>query len=195
MKATKAQVTERVEQILRIRLDGAEFWDIREFAREKEKEAGPIWGSERPLSDTQLYRYLERADKLIAQSCRSSRKRLLRRHLAQRCNLYAKALNSGDIRTALAVLADEAALLALYTYAAELAQQPAGTEREQPIDLARLTPDQLETLNEWLAQSSAAPADGPGKLGPLAGKKQRELAAVALDIQVGRPGVAGQSVS
>ncbi len=42
-KATKAVVAQRVEEVLRIRLDGAQFWDVREYAREKEHEAGSVW--------------------------------------------------------------------------------------------------------------------------------------------------------
>jgi hypothetical protein len=61
-----------------------------------------------------LWRYISRADKLIAESCRSSRKKLLRRHLAQRRNLFAKAILAGDYRTALAVARDEAELQGLY---------------------------------------------------------------------------------
>ena len=57
---------------------------------------------------------MARADRLMAESCRASRKKLLRRHLAQRRNLYAKAVAQGDVKTALAVLRDEAELLNLY---------------------------------------------------------------------------------
>jgi hypothetical protein len=107
MKATKAQVQQRIEEVLRIRLDGAEFWDVREYAREKEKEAGSPWElkeAAKPLSDGQLWRYVAQADKLIAESCRASRKKLVRRHLAKARNLFAKAVASGDIRAALACL-------------------------------------------------------------------------------------------
>jgi hypothetical protein len=117
MKATKAQTQMRIEEVLRIRLDGAEFWDIREYVREKEREAGSVWEvppGGRPLSDSQLWRYQAAADRLIAESCRSSRKKLLRRHLAQRRNLFAKAVSAGDYRTALAVARDEAELEGLY---------------------------------------------------------------------------------
>jgi hypothetical protein len=117
MKATKAQMQARIEEVLRIRLDGAEFWDVREYAREKEREPGSAWElpeGAKPLSDGQLWRYVARADKLIAESCRASRKKLLRKHLAQRRNLYAKALNQGDVRAALACKRDEAELLGLY---------------------------------------------------------------------------------
>jgi hypothetical protein len=117
MKATKAQVEQRVQEVLRIRLDGAEFWDVREYAREKEHEEGSPWQlaeGQKPLSDGQLWRYMARADKLIAESCRASRKKLLRRHLAQRRNLFAKAVSQGDIRVALATLDSEAKLQGLF---------------------------------------------------------------------------------
>jgi hypothetical protein len=116
-RATKALVAHRVEEVLRIRLDGAEFWDVREYAREKEKEEGSPWflgEGGKPLSDGQLWRYVGRADRLIAESCRASRKKLMRRHLAQRRSLYCKAVLSGDYRTALSALRDEAEMMGLY---------------------------------------------------------------------------------
>src|SRR5262249_5447322 len=116
MKATKATVQRRGGEGLRIRVGGAAVLDgrecePREYAREKEQEPGSAWelkGGAKPLSDGQLWRYIGRADKMIAESCRASRKRLMRRHLAQRRNLYAKSVLAGDYRTALAVLRDEA---------------------------------------------------------------------------------------
>lgn len=116
-KATKATIQARVEEVLAIRLDGAEFWHIREYVREKEQEDGSPWrlaDGQKPLSDPQLWRYLARADRMIAESCRSSRKKLLRQHLAKRRNLYAKAVSQGDIRAASSLLKDEAELLGLY---------------------------------------------------------------------------------
>jgi len=59
-----------------------------------------------PVDRTALL--LAKATAMIAESCRASRKKLLRRHLAQRRNLFAKAVALGDVRAALAVLADEA---------------------------------------------------------------------------------------
>ena len=115
--ATKAVTARRVEEILRIRLDGAEFWDVREYAREMEQTAGSIWElapDAKPLSDGQLRRYVARADKLVVESCRAHRKKLIRKHAAQRRNLYAKAVSAGDFRAALAALDSEAKLLDLY---------------------------------------------------------------------------------
>jgi hypothetical protein len=117
MKATKQQTERRIEELLRIRLDGAAWWDIREYVREKEKESGSAWHlppRASPLSDSQIRRLMARADALIARSCERSRKKAIRLHLARRQNLYAKAVLAGDLRTALACLRDDAELRGLY---------------------------------------------------------------------------------
>lgn len=116
-KANQALAARRTEEVLGIRLDGAEFWDVREFVREKEKEPDSAWHlgkCEEPLSDSQIRRYMQAADKLVVLSHERSRGKLLRRHLAQRRRLYARAVSQGDTRTALAVLRDEAELVGLY---------------------------------------------------------------------------------
>src|SRR5947209_8205082 len=94
-QATAAQVAARVEELLRIRLDGAELWDVREFMRQKVAANDPVWGAA-PLSTSQIYRYLEKVDAKIAESCKSSRRKLFRMALARRRNLYARAVNAGD---------------------------------------------------------------------------------------------------
>jgi hypothetical protein len=157
MKATKATIQRRIEEVLRIRLDGAEFWDVREYAREKEQEAGTVWelkDGAKPLSDGQLWRYIGRADRLIAESSRASRKRLIRRHLAQRRNLYAKSVVAGDYRTALAILRDEAELQGLYP---EKAVKLKG-DKENPVRLI----DELVVID---ASSRTTPPD-EGSPGP-----------------------------
>jgi hypothetical protein len=87
-----------------IRPSGAGFHDLREYAREKH------WG----VSDGQLYRYLQQADDLIADSLARDRPRLLDLHIARRRTLFARCVESGDWRAALAVLRDEAQLCHLY---------------------------------------------------------------------------------
>jgi hypothetical protein len=134
MKATKAQVEARVTGLLRLRLDGAEFWDIREYVREQERADGSPWKlgeGQKPLSDSQLWRYLARVDRHIADDCRASRKKRLRTHLAQRRNLYAKAVAQGDIRAALACKRDEAELLGLYPSADDALRREAEALRKQ----------------------------------------------------------------
>lgn len=107
----------RVGELLRIRLDGAEWWDVCEYVRSKEAEEGSAWALPRgasPMSESQIRRLMAKADALVFASHERSRKKLFRRHLAQRRNLYAKAVLAGDYRTALACAADEAEMLGLY---------------------------------------------------------------------------------
>jgi hypothetical protein len=103
-KATKAEVAERVEAVLRARLDGAQFHDIRQYAAEKE------WG----VSERQLWRYVAASDEMLAQRQERDRGKLFARHVAQRQALYARAVKSGNYRVALAAARDEAELLCLY---------------------------------------------------------------------------------
>ncbi len=164
---TKAVVQQRVEEILRIRLDGAEMWDVREYVREKEKETGSLWELAegiKPLSDATLWRYIARADRLIAESCRASRKKLLRRHLAQRRNLYAKAVAMGDVRAALSVLQDEAELQGLYP-AKKLDHRG---KDGGPINLKveTLTDDQRTAALERIISRFGLPASGNGSAAP-----------------------------
>jgi hypothetical protein len=117
MKPTQATIRQRVEELLSIRLEGATFLDARRYVAEKEGEGVTPWTipeGGKPVSERTLWRYLQQTDKLLAQTCRESRKRLLRRHLAQRRHLYAAAYQQGDIKTALSVLKDEAELRGLY---------------------------------------------------------------------------------
>jgi hypothetical protein len=117
-RATREQVEARVNDLLRIMLDGAEpGWDICEFVREQEQTEGSNWhvaDGEKPLSYSQIRRYVEKAEQRIFKSIRTSPKRQLRLHLAKRRALYAKALSQGDIRAALACLDSEAKLLNLF---------------------------------------------------------------------------------
>jgi hypothetical protein len=103
-KSEHATVLLRVQEILTIRLLGAEWWDIRQYASEKK------W----LVSERQLRRYVAMSDELMAQNLEKDRDKLIGRHLASRRTLFAKAMETGDLRTALAVAKDEAELQALY---------------------------------------------------------------------------------
>jgi hypothetical protein len=134
-KATKATVARRVEEVLRIRLDGAQFWDVLQYVAEKEAAAEEPWAvpeGGKPIAPRTVWWYIGKADALLAETFRkeAGRKKLMRRHLAQRRGLYAKAVLQGDIKAALSVLRDEAALLGLYPPAdADLAAQVAELKR------------------------------------------------------------------
>ena len=158
-KADKALAARRAEDILRIRLDGAEFWDVVEFVREKEKETGSAWFLEEgatPLSEGMIRKYQECADRLMMNAHEKSRKKLFRRHLAQRRNLYARAATSGDIRTALACLDSEADLLGLYP--------PKKTALTTPDGLHPWTPALKDLSDEELAVLAKI-ADRAGQAG------------------------------
>jgi hypothetical protein len=113
MKATRATIQARVEQVLRIRLAGAEFWDIRQYAAEEDPDTGRPWN----VSARQLWRYIAAADNMLAQQLEKNRTKCLNRHIATRRALLARATQVGDYRTALAVARDEAELLGLYDLA------------------------------------------------------------------------------
>src|SRR5438105_4801262 len=86
-KAEKLRVAQRVEEVLRLRLGGVQFWDVREHVREKEQEDDSPWklaNRAKPLSDSQLRRYIQRADALILASVKEPRSKAIRRHLARR---------------------------------------------------------------------------------------------------------------
>jgi hypothetical protein len=173
-KPTKAQVEARVSEILRIRLDGAEIWDVREYVREKEQEDGSPWKlpeGAKPLSDSQLWRYIARADKLIAESCRASRKKLLRRHLAQRRNLYARAVNAGDYRAALAAARDEAELLGLYP--ARRAEHGEGKPSNGHPTVINIF-ERVAVLAEQLRAGQPVAVDARVQAGALPGDGRRE---------------------
>jgi hypothetical protein len=134
MKATAATIRARVEDLLRLLLDGAQPWDIRHYVSGREAAGAPPWAvpqGGKPLSERQIRRYCDQADRLIAESCRTHRKQLLRRHLAQRRNLLARALNTGDLRTALAVLDSLAKLLALFPSEDDALRREAEALRKQ----------------------------------------------------------------
>ena len=109
-KASRAEVAERVAEVLRIRLDGAAFHDVVAYAKEKG------WN----VSERQCGRYLAQADDLLVDRRDKSRKRTIALHIARRESLYARAVNAADYRTALAVLDSTAKMQNLFASEREL---------------------------------------------------------------------------
>jgi hypothetical protein len=159
MKATAATIRARVEDVLRLRLDGGQAWDVREYVRAREKEGAEPWAipdGGKPLSDSQLRRYGQRADELVRESCRAHRGKLLREHIAQRRHLYARAVQAGDLRTALAVLDSLAKLLALFPSEDDALRREAEAVRRQLAELK-------EARGESGHGAAAEGAGGPGE--------------------------------
>ena len=103
-RSNDAELSVRVEEVLRIRLDGAQLHDVREFSSEKG------WG----VSDRQLEKYMKAADQLLVARQEKSRRALIARRIAQREALFARAVNAADYRTALAILDSVDRLRGLY---------------------------------------------------------------------------------
>jgi hypothetical protein len=152
-KSTLAEVRRRVYEVLKLRLGGAEFADLREYALAPEQR----WD----VSDGQLWRYVRAADRLCKRQFDAKAEHLLARHLLQRRQLYAHAMGAGDFRTALAVLQDEAKLEGLYPPTKIAPTNPNGdqeyagglTDADRAAALQRL----YATLG---ARPGAAPAGG-----------------------------------
>ena len=110
---------QRVDDLLKIRIDGAQAWDAVDFVRSREsgEEAADPWKldeGEKPLSEARIAALLAEADRLILESVRSDPSEMVARQIVQRRNLYARALQNGELSVALGCLRDEAALLGLY---------------------------------------------------------------------------------
>src|SRR5215813_448710 len=150
MKSTKAEVLKRVEEVFKLRLGGAEFADIRDYAAAQEQ----AWG----VSDTQLWRYIAAADKLVKERFDAKAEHLLHRHLLQRRTLYAHAMGAGDFRTALAVLQDEAKLEGLYPPTKVAPTTPDGQGAWAPA-LQRLSNEELTFLAQ-ITERARQPAPG-----------------------------------
>jgi hypothetical protein len=170
MKATKAEVRQRVDEVLKLRLGGAEFHDIVQYASDPERS----W----QVSERQLWNYIAAADALCKERFDAKADHLLARHLLQRRALFAHAMAAGDYLTALAVLKDEAELEALYPPKKVAPTNPEGdqeyaggfTDAECLAILQRLYPAVGAGPGAAGADGQAA-ADGPllGGPGPAAG--------------------------
>jgi predicted DNA-binding protein (UPF0251 family) len=160
MKSDKATVRLRTNEVLALRLHGAEFMDIRQHA------ADQGWN----VSDRQLFRYIAAGDALLAETLERDREKLLNRHIAQRRALFARAMAVSDYGTALRVLNSEAEMLNLFPAkrtevtskdAAPSAGVSAGDVQQAVIDALREEPDArvkvaqaLKTLYDRCVQPS-----------------------------------------
>jgi len=103
-KSDKATINKRKQDVVRLLVAGAQFADLQRFA------TAQGW----QVSDRQVRRYMKAAYRHLARAAKVDRNQLLGRHLAQRKALYAHSVKTNDVRAALQVLRDEAALEGLY---------------------------------------------------------------------------------
>jgi hypothetical protein len=153
MKSTKAEVRKRVEEVFKLRLGGANFADIVQYASAPEQ----AWG----VSERQIWNYIRAADRLIVERFDAKAPYLLNRHLLQRNQVFAHAMGAGDFRTALAALKDEADLEGLYPPQKIAPTDPTGT---QEYAAAFTDADRAAALQGLYARlgagGGAAPANG-----------------------------------
>lgn len=102
-KCNKVTALQRTDDVLKILLAGGEYEDIKQYAASKG------W----KISERQIRRYMQLAYERLADATNQNLKSLMGRHLMQRRGLYARALKTNDVRTALLVLKDEAMLQGL----------------------------------------------------------------------------------
>jgi RecB family endonuclease NucS len=156
-KSSVAEVERRVQEVLRIRLDGAALHDVVQYATEMK------WD----VSERQVSHYIRRADDLLVERNDRNRKRLLARHCAQRESLYARAVNGADYRTALAVVDSLAKLQGLFVAPSDV-KELARLAAAQGARLVELEKRLEDARRNQADPPAAGPADGPPS-GPDAG--------------------------
>lgn len=155
MKSTQATIRQRVDELLTIRLQGAEFADIRQYASQQS------WN----VSDRQLWRYIADSDALLQKTLEKDRARLFNRHIAQRRALYARCMAVSDYSNARAVLKDEAELLNLYPpKRTELTGKDGGPLQTETVVM---TEDERRTAIHAILEAGSPGPDLDGKTGPL----------------------------
>jgi hypothetical protein len=137
MRSTKAEVRQRVEALLEIRLSGAEFSDLRRFAQENN------WG----CSDAQIWRYVKKSDAILAETLERDREKIFNRHIGQRRALFARAMSVSDYPTCLRILRDEAELFGLYPSTGRSGHQPEAGSSGAAIEAVALKITQNLILN------------------------------------------------
>jgi len=147
MKATKAEIQKRVDEIWQIRLAGAQFVDIRQYAAENGWE----------VSDRQLWRYIRKSDQLLARTLERDREKLFNLHVAKRHMLFARAMQVSDYRTALAVQKDLAEMQGMYPAATRKISQEVRTDVNLNVTLEQRR-EAIRQMSEVLAPYREAKA-------------------------------------
>ncbi|HEV3436453.1 MAG TPA: hypothetical protein VG122_03780 [Gemmata sp.] len=134
-KSDQVTVSQRVEEVLQLRIEGRLFQEIVRYGSAKG------WG----VSERQIQKYIKKSDDLLVERLDKKRKP----HIAQRQALYALALsiaaNSSDCRAALAILDSEAKLRGLF---------PDTKEVKDLVKLAQSLGMKVEELERRLANAA-----------------------------------------
>ena len=104
MSESQQSDQQRINEVLEIRLAGAQFHEICAYADEQG------WN----VTQATIRSYIDAGTTALAEQLEGTREEIINRHLAQRRRIYAKAVSGGDYRVALSILQDEAELMGLY---------------------------------------------------------------------------------
>lgn len=146
VKSHAVQLATRHEAVLQMLLVGARRADVLRYASEQG------WN----VSSRTVENYIAAAHAILEAQADKDRDRVFRLHLAQRQELYARAVNSGDLRAALAVVKDTDELLGYYPQGSTTPAGPAG-----PLAV-KLTVEVVHAR----ADGADPAAPGPGGLPP-----------------------------
>jgi hypothetical protein len=140
MRSTNAETRRRIEFCLRLRLQGAEVWDLLELVRTDEDPKDPDGhGKAWRVTARTLYRYLDQADEILKEMVEKDREKNLNRHVVSRRLVYARLMQTGDNRGALHALDSEAKLLGLLVDKFEHSGQLGGGWPEGPVQVEYTT--------------------------------------------------------
>jgi hypothetical protein len=103
-KSTRAEIIARVEQVVLLRLNGADLAQVVEYGNQKEWSVGP----------RMLKKYITAADKKILRQSERNHARNVGLHVARRKRLYCLAMEQQDFKLAHAILKDLGELEAAY---------------------------------------------------------------------------------
>jgi len=143
LRATKAEIARRCDQVLRLLLDHALFQDVVDHAEAENWCVHP----------RTIRRYIDMANDLLAKQLENDRAKLIAQARGRRQVLYTRAVNAGDLAVAQRILTDEAQLLNLYPPKTTINANI--TSPWQP-HLAKLTDEQLAAFIEQ-AERAAKP--------------------------------------
>lgn len=119
IKSTRRVVQLRIAYIMKMRLAGAEWYDLIKLVNansDEPREPLPDGPGAEPwnVSRRTMERYVQLANRWMVKYADRDREATIVRHVAQRRALFNNAVDTGDYRLALSVLDSEAKLLGLY---------------------------------------------------------------------------------
>lgn len=116
-KSTNAEIEKRIHEVFILRLDGAGINEIREHSREQG------WN----LEDAQLYKYMAEVNPMIKEELAKRNYQAFDMHLLRRERMYYKAMQRGDIKTAITVADSQAKIYGLFSPIKVAPTDPTGT--------------------------------------------------------------------